>query len=54
MNIVKTFEKEEIANLVEMSSDTPHRLVNNGDSRLRLLNVKAPRPTKPTHIVAER
>lgn len=40
--------------LVEMPSETPHRLVNNGDSRLRLLNVKVPRPTKPTHIVAER
>jgi mannose-6-phosphate isomerase-like protein (cupin superfamily) len=40
--------------LVEMPSETPHRLVNNGKSRLRLLNIKAPRPTKPTHIVAER
>ncbi len=40
--------------LVEMPPETPHRLVNTGDTRLRLLNIKAPRPSKPTHIVAER
>lgn len=40
--------------LVELPPETPHRLVNNGNTRLRLLNVKAPRPSKPTHIVAER
>ncbi|MCE7906022.1 MAG: cupin domain-containing protein [Anaerolineae bacterium CFX3] len=40
--------------LVEMPPETRHRLVNNGTSRLRVLNVKAPRPAKPTHIVAEK
>lgn len=39
--------------LVVMPPETPHRLVNNGESRLRLLNVKAPRPTKSTHLVTE-
>ena len=39
--------------LVEMLPETPHRLVNNGTSRLRLLNIKAPRSGKSTHIVAE-
>ena len=40
--------------LVEMPPETLHRLVNNGQGCLRILNVKAPRPTKATHIVAER
>ena len=40
--------------LVEMPPETHHRLVNNGASRLRVLNIKAPRPSKKTHIVAER
>ncbi len=40
--------------LVELPSETAHRLVNQGDSRLRVLNVKAPRAAKPTQIVAER
>jgi mannose-6-phosphate isomerase-like protein (cupin superfamily) len=69
MQIVKAFETEEIPNPHFMSiralhvgrgaqfehrpPETPHRLVNNGKSRLRLLNVKAPRPTKSTHLVAE-
>jgi mannose-6-phosphate isomerase-like protein (cupin superfamily) len=39
--------------LVEMPPETPHRLVNRGDTRLRLLNIKAPRATKSTHVVAE-
>jgi mannose-6-phosphate isomerase-like protein (cupin superfamily) len=39
--------------LVEMPPETPHRLVNNGTSHLRLLNIKAPRSGKSTHIVAE-
>ena len=39
--------------LVEMPPETPHRLVNNSDSRLRLLNIKAPRPAKSTHLVKE-
>lgn len=40
--------------LVEMPPQTPHRLINNSKERLRILNIKAPRPTKATHIVAER
>ena len=40
--------------LVEMPPETPHRLVNNSEGRLRILNIKAPRPTKSTHIVAEK
>jgi len=39
--------------LVEMPPETPHRLLNNGDSQLRLLNIKAPRPTSSTQIVVE-
>ena len=40
--------------LVEMLPETHHRLVNNGAARQCVLNVKAPRPTKSTHIVAEK
>lgn len=39
--------------LVEMPPETPHRLINNSDSQLRLLNIKAPRPTSSTQIIAE-
>ena len=39
--------------LVEMPPETPHRLVNDGQGRLRILNIKAPRPGKSTHLVAE-
>jgi mannose-6-phosphate isomerase-like protein (cupin superfamily) len=39
--------------LVEMPPETPHRLINNSNSLLRLLNIKAPRPTISTQIVAE-
>jgi mannose-6-phosphate isomerase-like protein (cupin superfamily) len=39
--------------LVEMPPETPHRLVNDGSSRLRMLNIKAPRPNKSTHIVTK-
>jgi mannose-6-phosphate isomerase-like protein (cupin superfamily) len=39
---------------VEMPPETHHRLVNSGAEHLRVLNVKAPRPTKSTHIVAEK
>jgi len=39
--------------LVEMPPKTPHRLINNGDTRLRLLNIKAPRATTSTHVVVE-
>ena len=39
--------------LVEMPPETPHRLINNGVSRLRILNIKAPRPGKSTHLVKE-
>jgi mannose-6-phosphate isomerase-like protein (cupin superfamily) len=40
--------------LVEMPSETHHRMVNNGAARLRVLNVKAPRPTKSTHLVTDK
>jgi mannose-6-phosphate isomerase-like protein (cupin superfamily) len=40
--------------LVEMPSETHHRLINNGEARLRVLNVKAQCPSKSTHIVPER
>lgn len=40
--------------LVEMPPETHHRLINNGQARLRVLNVKAPRPTKSTHIVTDK
>lgn len=40
--------------LVEMPPETPHRVVNSGQGRLRILNVKAPQATKATHVVAER
>ncbi len=39
--------------LVELPPETPHRLVNNGDARLRLLNFKAPRPQQ-THALSDR
>ena len=39
--------------LVEMPPETPHRLINNGTSRLRLLNIKAPRPINSTHLTIE-
>lgn len=39
--------------LVEMPPETPHRLINNSDSQLRLLNIKAPRPKKPTQVIEE-
>jgi mannose-6-phosphate isomerase-like protein (cupin superfamily) len=39
--------------LVVMPPETPHRLINNGASRLRLLNIKAPCATKSTHLVTE-
>ena len=39
--------------LVEMPPETPHRLSNPGPARLRILNIKAPRPTKSTHLIAE-
>ncbi|MBN1668037.1 MAG: cupin domain-containing protein, partial [Anaerolineales bacterium] len=40
--------------LVAMPPETPHRLTNNGAARLRLLNIKAPRPSKATHIVTDK
>ena len=39
--------------LVEMPPETPHRLTNNSDSQLRLLNIKAPRPTIATQLIKE-
>ncbi len=40
--------------LVEMPTETPHRLINNSDDRLRLLNIKAPRAAKSTHVVVDK
>jgi mannose-6-phosphate isomerase-like protein (cupin superfamily) len=40
--------------LVEIPPETHHRLVNSGETQLRILNVKAPRPTKSTHLVIEK
>ena len=40
--------------LVEMPPEMSHRLVNNAGMRLRILNIKAPRATKSTHIVSEK
>ena len=37
--------------LVEMPPETPHCLTNNSDARLRLLNIKAPRAKKSTHLL---
>ncbi|PKO13363.1 MAG: cupin domain-containing protein [Chloroflexi bacterium HGW-Chloroflexi-10] len=39
--------------LVEIPPETPHRLTNNSNSQLRLLNIKAPRPTSSTQIITE-
>jgi mannose-6-phosphate isomerase-like protein (cupin superfamily) len=39
--------------LVEVPPETPHRLINDRNSQLRLLNIKAPRPSSPTNIVVE-
>ncbi len=39
--------------LVEMPPETPHRLTNNSEARLRLLNIKAPRASISTHLVTE-
>jgi len=39
--------------LVELPPETPHRLINNSNSQLRLLNIKAPRPTSSTQIVTK-
>ena len=39
--------------LVEMPPETPHRLINNSESSLRLLNIKAPRLANSTQIVAD-
>ncbi len=37
--------------LVESPADIPHRLLNPGDAPLRVLVVKAPRPTKATRLL---
>ena len=39
--------------LVEMPPETPHRLSNPGPARLRILNIKAPRPAISTHLIPE-
>jgi mannose-6-phosphate isomerase-like protein (cupin superfamily) len=35
---------------VEIPLQVPHRLINNSDAIFRILNSKAPRPKKPTHL----
>ncbi len=40
--------------LVELPPETPHRLSNHSVGRLRILNVKAPRAQKATHIVKDK
>jgi mannose-6-phosphate isomerase-like protein (cupin superfamily) len=39
--------------LIEIPPETPHRIINDGDNPLRLLNIKAPRALKSTHLVTE-
>ncbi len=36
---------------VEIPPETPHRLINNSNLVFRILNAKAPRPLKPTHLI---
>ena len=36
---------------VEIPPQIPHKLINNSDAVFRILNTKAPRPLKPTHLV---
>ena len=36
---------------VEISPEVPHRLINEGTSVFCVLNAKAPRPLKPTHLI---
>ena len=36
---------------VEIPPQIPHRLINDSDAIFRVLNAKAPRPQKPTHLV---
>jgi len=38
--------------LVEIPARSPHRLLNEGSVPFRVLNIKAPRPTVPTKVVA--
>jgi mannose-6-phosphate isomerase-like protein (cupin superfamily) len=37
--------------LVESPRDIPHRLINKGDSPLRVLVIKTPRPTSQTKLL---
>lgn len=37
---------------VEIPPEVPHRLINDSETTFRVLNAKAPRPHKPTHLVA--
>ena len=57
MKIVKMSEIEKflipVDMLVKMHPETPHCMINNGDLRSRLLNVKSLRLSKSTHRVAE-
>ena len=37
---------------VVIHPEVPHRLINDSESVFRVLNAKAPRPKKPTHLVS--
>ena len=37
---------------VEIPTEVPHRLINDSEDVFRVLNAKAPRPSKPTHLVS--
>jgi len=37
---------------VEIPPQVPHRLINNSEAVLRVLNTKVPRPQESTHLVA--
>ena len=37
---------------VEIPPEVPHRLINDSENVFRVLNSKAPRPSKPTHLVS--
>ena len=46
-------ERQEVGvdTFVEIPAQAPHRLINEGSVPFRVLNIKAPRPTKPTQVV---
>ncbi len=51
--IVEAGDKQaeiEINSFVVIPPGIPHRLINHSEAVFRILNVKAPRPQKPTHL----